>query len=126
MSQNQSIIGYETTIITKPDLTDEGYKALLDKIKTIISQYNGQIIDQQNWGKRKLSYPIKKETKGVYTYIVFNGNNKLVEELERNFKINEDILRYLTIKLGYDFDASKYKKPVTPVTKSSGTESQVH
>lgn len=100
---------YETTFILSPEVTDDQRNTFLEKIKTIIKAHEGQVLSVEDWGRRRLAYPIVKETKGLYTYIVFTGNNALVAEIERNYRINEQIMRFLTIKLVDDFDAAKTK-----------------
>ena len=108
------MIGYETTYITRPDVSDESQKAFLEKVKGIITAHQGQVVAVEDWGRRRLAYPIQKETRGYYTYIMFSGNNALVAELERNLRINESVLRFLSVKLGNDFDPAKFKRKPTP------------
>src|SRR5689334_2198526 len=98
------MIGYETTYITRPDVSDEQQKTFLEKLKNIVQADNGQVVVVEDWGKRRLAYPIQKETRGYYTYFMYTGNNSLVAELERNIRINEQVLRFLSVKLGDDFD----------------------
>lgn len=112
-----NIAGYETTIIARPDITVEAQKALIDKYKAIIEAHGGTIVLLEDWGRRKLTYPIKNETRGNYIYMVYTGNSSLVTELERNIRINETIIRFLSVQLGDDFDATKFKRAITPVNK---------
>lgn len=108
------MIGYETTYITRADATDDQQKAFLEKVKGIILAHNGQVVNVEDWGKRRLAYPIKKESRGYYTYLMYTGNNSLVAELERNLRINEQVLRFLSVKLGDDFDPATIKRKATP------------
>lgn len=108
------MIGYETTYITRPDVSDEQQKSFLEKVKSVIQAHEGQVVATEDWGKRRLAYPIQKETRGYYTYLMFTGNNALVAELERNLRINEQVLRFLSVKLGDDFDPAKIKRKPTP------------
>ena len=108
------MVGYETTYILKSDVSDDQAKVLLEKIKGIIQQHQGEVQVVEDWGRRRFAYPIKKETRGLYTYILYSGNNSLVAEIERNLRIAENVLRFLTVKLMDDFDASKMKRKSTP------------
>jgi small subunit ribosomal protein S6 len=108
------MIGYETTYILRPDVTEENQKSFLEKIKGIIQAHQGQVIAVEDWGRRRLAYAIKKETRGYYTHIVYTGNNSLVAEIERNLRINEQALRFLTVKLANDFDPAKFKRRPSP------------
>lgn len=108
------MIGYETTYILRADVTDDAQKTFLEKLKGIIAAHGGSVISVEDWGKRRLAYAIEKETRGYYTYILYTGNNSLVAELERNLRINEAALRFLTVKLADDFDPAKMKRKSTP------------
>src|SRR4029077_17945300 len=62
------------------------------------------------WGKRKLAYPIHKETRGQYSYLVYTGTGDIVHEMERNLRLNEHVLRFLTVNLEKEFDSEIFKK----------------
>ena len=95
---------YETIYIVRPELPDEAMKAISDKISGIIEKGSGIVLTLDDWGKRKLAYPIKKNNKGHYVYFNFVGPSDLVGELERNLRIDDQLLRFLTVKLGVDVD----------------------
>ena len=107
------MIGYETTYILKPDAPESGQKAFLEKVKGIVQAHDGTVVAVEDWGKRRLAYPIKKETRGYYTYLLYTANNSAVAEIERNLRINEQVLRFLSVKLGDDFDAAQYRRKPT-------------
>jgi small subunit ribosomal protein S6 len=109
MTESAKLAGYETTFITRSELSDDGLKAIQDKIKGIIGNYGGEIILTEDWGKRRLAYPIQKEARGHYTYLVYTGRNDLVHEIERNLRIQDHILRFLSVNLETEFDADKFK-----------------
>lgn len=108
------MIGYETTLILRPDVTEDAPKALIEKLKGIIQAHGGETLAVEEWGKRKLAYVIKRESRGVYVYLLYTGNNSLVAELERNLRITESVLRFLTVGLGKDFDPAKLKRRPNP------------
>ena len=95
---------YETIYIVRPELPDEAMKAISDKISGIIEKGSGIVLTLDDWGKRKLAYPIKKNNKGHYVYFNFVGPSDLSGELERNLRIDDQLLRFLTVKLGVDVD----------------------
>lgn len=105
----KSLGGYETTFIFRTDITDEVRKTYIEKIKSLIETYAGKVLAVEDWGKRRLAYSIRKESRGYYTYLLYSGSNTLVAELERNLRLNEQVLRFLTIKLSDDFDENKFK-----------------
>lgn len=89
---------YETTFVLKPDLEEEVRDSLLDRIRNIILDNNGELVDVDIWGKRKLAYEINDYRTGFYTIIVFKGDTETINELERNYKIIDDVLRSLIIR----------------------------
>ncbi|OFZ78499.1 MAG: 30S ribosomal protein S6 [Bdellovibrionales bacterium RIFOXYD1_FULL_53_11] len=102
--------GYETTFITKPELSDDGLKAVNDRIISIVQSFGGDIVLAEDWGKRKLAYRISKETRGHYTYVVYTGKPGVVTEIERNLRIHEHVIRFLTVNLDVEFEAEEFKK----------------
>jgi small subunit ribosomal protein S6 len=108
-TQSAILAGYETTFITRSELSDDGLKAIQDKVKAIIGNYGGEIVLTEDWGKRRLAYPIQKESRGHYTYLVYTGRNDLVHEIERNLRIQDHILRFLSVNLETEFDGEKFK-----------------
>ena len=102
--------GYETTFITRVDLTDDGLKALKDRIIAVIGNYKGEVVYQEDWGKRKFAYPINKESRGHYTYIVYTGTGDIVAEIERNLRLNDQVVRFMTVNLSKEFDLEVYTK----------------
>ena len=102
--------GYETTFITRVDLTDDALKTLKDRLTAVVGNYGGEVVYQEDWGKRKLAYPINKETRGHYTYLVYTGKGEVVAELERNLRLNEFVMRFLTVNLAKEFDKDVYNK----------------
>ena len=88
---------YETVFILSTKLGEEGAAALVEKFKARIAK-NGTVESVDDWGKRRLAYPINKETEGYYTLINFESTPDYVAELERRFKITEGVMRSIVIK----------------------------
>lgn len=102
--------GYETTFITRSELADDALKALQDKLGEVIGTHKGQVVLTEDWGRRKLAYPIQKETRGRYTYVVYNGEGNVVQEIERHLRIHDHVIRFLTVNLDKEFDSEAFKK----------------
>lgn len=89
---------YESIFITRPNISEDENTRVLDKIKAVVEKNGGSINQTENWGKKKLAYEVKKERKGVYIIMRFSGSGKLVDELERYFRVEDSILKYMTVK----------------------------
>lgn len=90
---------YETTFIIDPDLPQDGRVQVIEKIKTLIEKEKGIIVDVEEWGQRKLAYEIGKKLRGYYLCINYCGSPKLVEELERTSRLDDKIMKYMTIMI---------------------------
>jgi small subunit ribosomal protein S6 len=101
---------YETFFIVDPDLPDETIPVLDNKVQSIVTSNGGEVLTYVPWGKRKLAYAIRKRTRGLYVLMEYSGGSKLVAELERNLRIDERILKFITIMLDGRFDPEKEKE----------------
>jgi small subunit ribosomal protein S6 len=88
---------YETTFIVDSLLPEEQINTTIDKIKDFIEKNGGKISQIDRWGKRRLAYEIAKKQYGYYVYIRFQYEGALIKELEREYKLDESIIRYLTV-----------------------------
>lgn len=95
---------YEIIYIVNPNLNDEEYHELLKKYSGIIEGLKGVIIKTQEWGKQRLAYRIRKFYNGVYVYVEFCAENTSIAELERNLKLDDNILKFQTVKLADQAD----------------------
>ncbi|MCC6278829.1 MAG: 30S ribosomal protein S6 [Oligoflexia bacterium] len=95
---------YETVFITNPMAPEAKVSELKARVNQIIEASKGRVINWDDWGKRKMAYPIRKEHKGHYFCFTYSADNKGVAELERNLRINEDVFRFLTVKLDEKVD----------------------
>tara|TARA_B100000242_G_scaffold294092_1_gene274694 strand:- start:1304 stop:1642 length:339 start_codon:yes stop_codon:yes gene_type:complete len=106
---------YEHTIIAKQDVSESQLKQLKSKYLGLIEKFNGNIVKTEDWGLLNLSYLIKKNKKGNYLHFKFEGNGKLIEELEKNEKIDKNLLRYLTVKVKkFDLETNYFDKNSEP------------
>ncbi|MCS6912958.1 MAG: 30S ribosomal protein S6 [Myxococcales bacterium] len=95
---------YETIFILRPDTNQDGITAVNARIRSVIEQMGGKILRLDNWGKRKLAYEIKKQLKGIYLYWQYLGTSGIVEEIERNLRMLDSVIRYYTVKIDEDVD----------------------
>jgi len=90
---------YETIFIVNPDLPEEDQNALQEKVHSIMASFNGEIIKMEDWGLRKLSYQIRKSSRGRYFLVDYLAEAPaLVRELERTLRLNDGVLKFLTVK----------------------------
>jgi len=101
---------YETIFILDPDLEDEQAQSTIEKVKGIITQSNGGILKVEDWGNRKLAYEVKKKSKGHYILIHFSGSPTLLNELERNFRVMDAVIKFQSVRLD-ERQASFSEKP---------------
>ena len=95
---------YESVVITRPELTESQVESLINELTSIISTENGKIHSTESWGLRNLAYKINKNKKGHYFLINIDCNPSAIFEYERQMRINEDIIRFLTIKIDHISD----------------------
>ncbi len=91
---------YEAMYIIRPDFDEEKLQAAIEKYSSLIQNNGGELVKVDLWGKRRLAYEIKKLREGYYVLVKFNGSAETPAELERNFKISDDVIRYLIVKEG--------------------------
>jgi small subunit ribosomal protein S6 len=102
---------YEHTIIARQDTSPAQLKQLQEKYSKIVEKNEGDIVKLENWGLMNLSYLIKKNRKGNYIHFKIKAGEKAISELEKNEKIDKNLLRYLTVKVKkFDLDADYFKK----------------
>ena len=95
---------YETVFIVTPDSSEEELQAVADKFRGVITGMNGKVAAYDEQGKKSLAYNIKKQSKGYYVLMDYLGHADVVVELERNMRLDDRILKYLTVKLADQVD----------------------
>ena len=103
---------YETVYVVRQDIRPEDLKPIEEKFENLLRLKKSSIEYKENWGLRSLAYKINNNKKGYYYFLVHNSDPEAIIELERNFKINENIIRFLTTK------ASKVPSEPTPIMKA--------
>jgi len=128
---------YETTYILRPNLGEEQFSEVIERTNNIVTGDGGAIIDLKRLGNRKLAYEIKKENLGQYIYFDFAAPGSTILEMERIFRIDDRVLRFLTVKLADSIDegtisseiekiaaieAEKEKAEAEAATERAGTD----
>ncbi|MCF8045744.1 MAG: 30S ribosomal protein S6 [Desulfarculaceae bacterium] len=101
---------YETVFISHPDLQEQARKDLFEKVKNIVAKENGILVEFDDWGNKKLAYEIRKNTRGHYVCMTFGGNGDTVREMERIFRLDDSILKFMTTLKAKDVDPEELKQ----------------
>lgn len=96
---------YETLFIINPDLSEEETASVVEKFSTILTDRGSNMVKVDQWGRRRLAYEVKKFNKGFYVLFEYGATPEAVAEMERIFKIDERVIRYMTVKKDDLFDA---------------------
>ena len=96
---------YESIFVLNPDVSDSQVEAELEKIREFVVSKKGEVTEIQKWGRRKLAYEIGKNREGNYTLIRFQSDSAVPQELERRYRLNENMIRFMTVL---------YEKPTVP------------
>lgn len=102
---------YESAVLINAALEDDQIGNLTNRIKETITSFGGEIVEIENWGRKRLAYMVKKSKIGYYVIFQYNSSPDLIVKLERFFQLDDNVLRYLTIKLSKDaLDQMKQNK----------------
>jgi len=102
---------YEHTIVVKQDVGPSQIKKLTEKYSNIVEKNDGNIVQTENWGLLNLTYVIKKNKKANYIHFKIKGSGKIIKELEKNESIDQNLLRYMTVKVKkFDLQTNYFSK----------------
>jgi small subunit ribosomal protein S6 len=90
---------YESIFIIRPSLSDDETNQLIDKMKGLLEKAGASLQIVENWGKKKLAYEIKRERRGTFVYLHFKASGNVVGELERAYRLEDAVLKFLTVRL---------------------------
>ena len=111
---------YEHTIIARQDVSINDLKKIEEKYLKIVEKFNGKVVKSENWGLLNLSYLIKKNKKGNYIHFKIEGNGDLILELEKNERIDKNLLRFVTIRVKkFDLTTEYFGKDKNKQEKSN-------
>jgi small subunit ribosomal protein S6 len=115
---------YETIFIAHPSLSHEERQPLFDKLANLISDADGLLVKFDEWGQKRLAYEIKKQTRGYYVLMEFCGNGSLVKELERNLRLDDRSLKYMTVCIAKEVDLERVKTEIEAAKAAEEEASQ--
>jgi small subunit ribosomal protein S6 len=90
---------YESIFIIRPSLSDDDTNKLIEKMKGLLEKAGAAVLILENWGKKKLAYEIKREHRGTFVYMHFKGAGSVVGELEHSYRLEDSVLKFLTVRL---------------------------
>ncbi|HHT01674.1 MAG TPA: 30S ribosomal protein S6 [Firmicutes bacterium] len=93
---------YEVTYIVSPELDEEKLSETLERYQNLVQEQGGRVLNVNKWGKRRLAYEIADRREGVYVTMQFAGNVQVTDELDRSFKLAEEVLRHLIVRISQD------------------------
>lgn len=95
---------YETIYILRSDVDADTADKVQGRVAEVVGRDNGKLVKVESWGRRKLAYPVGKQKKGVYVYVKYIGRGGLVQELERNLKLQDTVLKFQTVQTAEEVD----------------------
>ena len=106
---------YESLYIVHPEVVGDELTAVVEKFQSILVDQKAEIYKLDNWGVRKLAYPIKKVERGCYVQTLFTAGPEVIAEFERRLRLDEKVLRFLTVRLDTDFATLEKAAQKAPV-----------
>lgn len=97
---------YETIYILRNDVDADGADKVAQRVTEVVERENGRLVKFESWGRRKLAYEVSKQRKGVYVYVKYLGKGGLVQELERNLRLADVVLKHMTVQLRDDVEVA--------------------
>ncbi|RRS30249.1 MAG: 30S ribosomal protein S6 [Epsilonproteobacteria bacterium (ex Lamellibrachia satsuma)] len=110
---------YETLFVVKPTLTEEEIAAQIAKVKDVLAKVEAELVATDDMGMRKLAYPVEKNNRGYYTVLYYKANGEAIAEIERNLKINEEVIKFLTVKYSKNKEIAQFDKLVAAANKKA-------
>jgi small subunit ribosomal protein S6 len=116
---------YEVIYILRPDVSKETAEKVAVRVSDVVSRMGGKLTRIENWGRRPLAYEINHSRRGLYVYLTYQGDGALVAELERNFRLLDEVVRFQTVKIGdeaaaQDVDPEQVKFEDAPLDEEGG------
>jgi len=115
---------YETLFVVKPTLTEEEIAATITKVKDVLAKEGAELVGTNDMGMRKLAYPVQKHDRGYYTILFYKAEGTIIKELERNLKISEDVIKFLSIKYSDTKEMAQFNKLVDATNQPAAVKSE--
>ena len=116
---------YESLYIIHPDVVGDELTAMVEKFQKVLTDQAAEIYKLDNWGTRKLAYPIQKVERGCYVQTLFTAAPEVIAEFERRLRLDEKILRFLTVRVEEEFPAIVEAEPVAEEAAETAAEETV-
>jgi small subunit ribosomal protein S6 len=113
---------YETLFVINPELTDDAANAVIDRLKGVIEKMNAELLREDRWGKRKLSFEVKKHGRGNYNLFHYVGPVGVVAELERTMRNLDEVIRFLTVSNGNVTDIAAKRAEVEKMVRERAAD----
>jgi small subunit ribosomal protein S6 len=105
-TSTESLREYETIYILRNDIDADAADKVANRVTEVVEREKGQLVKFEAWGRRKLAYEVSKQRKGIYVYVKYLGKGGLVKELERNLRLQDVVLKHLTVQTADDVDGT--------------------
>ena len=115
---------YETLFVVKPTLTEEETAAQIAKMKEVLAKVDAELLATDDMGMRKLAYPVEKNDRGYYTVFYYKAPGEAIAEIERILKINEEVIKFLTVKYVKGKEIAQFDKFVAAANTEKKEESK--
>ena len=109
---------YETIFLVRPDLAEDLVDKIVERMRGIVHRDGGKVFKVENWGKKKTAYEVKKNYRAIFVRFLYLGDTRAVAEFERNLRMTDDVMKYQSVKIADDVDAST--RAVEPDVKLPG------
>ncbi|MGI5862973.1 MAG: 30S ribosomal protein S6 [Myxococcales bacterium] len=109
---------YETVLLIKPEVSDEGVERIKERIRTAVARDGGKVLKFTHWGKKRTAFPVAKQLRAIFVHANYLGGPKTVAEVERNLAITEDVTKYMSKRLADNIDPDT--RQVEPDVKLTG------
>ncbi len=97
---------YESIYVLRPDLAKATAEKVASRVEDVVTREGGKLTLVENWGRRALAYKVQRYTRGVYVYVKYVGDGRTVSELERNFRLLDEVMKFQTVKIGDGINAA--------------------
>ncbi|MEE9401720.1 MAG: 30S ribosomal protein S6 [Desulfobacteria bacterium] len=115
---------YETVFIVNPELSEDQHQLLFDKLNGLVPEDQGMLVKLDEWGNKRLAYEIKKHTRGYYVLMDFCGDGALVKEIERNLRLDDRVLKYMTVLKDETVDLEALKAEMEAAEKMEAAKKE--
>ncbi|MCK6554548.1 30S ribosomal protein S6 [Candidatus Binatia bacterium] len=118
------MVKYETMFVLQPELPEAQVRETIDRVRRLIEGMGGEVADVQDWGVRELAYQIGKHSRGTYVLAHYAARPEVVKELERTFKIADEVLRFISVRMNETRTSARPEPRESAITEGAATEAE--